>query len=1296
MATEELLLKIYDFIPKSLRTADIEDGLEILRRFLDGPQEVWRTIHQKVFSLIDTFDPDEIEDRLLQWRKDTVGLTSDLDYLTEDLSDDDLRRLVRLSMTLWRLRGGRQGIKQSLFAMTGRQALVYDWFDMRFEIGRSGLQFLRLPETDSNLLGKKSVDQIEAFDGQTSFFNQRLLTSDQNFEDIGVIGGERLYLISETPDPATRITEDFEGDAYIVGKELHEVTENAQGGNNAFGSAWTNNLGGTEALDFLVQNTDVFSGTKALRTTFENGVPTVGGEPTFFAGAGSMMQGGSVNEQQIDIRFKIPIDYPGATLSSVGTGWFAFPLIFPVVFSEGIPLPVGGLQLDLSSDTFLLFGFYIGMSAPSVPETEVPRAYVADNNWHKLTFRFDLEGTYFELLLDDGAYTFTVPVEELLPTGPFAGCVFLGLCSCEAGGATVVYDVPNIKLDLFEYGYYDPSLDNGVYTVQRRVNEHTVQIKENWLWGKTKPNHFYIIDYFSEYNTDIHLDATGELNLALVRNLLELQRAPSETFTVYLWYFLDTLEALNRWSIIMQGGGVEIKKAENGESYCELLGADSGETENSGIGTTPYLPLDGTVRGFVFESTFEFEVTQKEGSNAWFIFNAVPFDQMTTGPTMYAIAFGFNRENATGQYYVDYSLIKFLDGAYSHIWYYSPEADIALRQPQIAPGAKHLIRATVTKRTNGANEINCWIDGTRLTTGVVNAPTAVDTIDPLTVGGGCAVVNQAPYDSMLLKVYDLKFSEIPLENFVVNRTNAIELDVRVEPEPPVPPTPEYDFEDFETFTVGEEIYGQGVYGTYFNMNVYPVSGGNVFENLVCTDAEAYSLNQSAEAVIADKTLIAAQTYRHAIIVSQPLQEKIDLNRNTLTSIVAFKGNLPLDGTNIDTARFKTIFQRWSGTSLGNTVFKGVIRYNTGVDTWTARIWLADGIGGQVIAKDGTTDISEFLDGNWHLMKCEVDRDGTFARITIDDGVYVLEVTNTEFPAMLPIDEDVVAGHQLVLSSTLGDVVPSSANFFIDAWQLASEDYQETFESYPANQGIPPSGQKSFYGYWQAFGGDGSNIFTVTNEFSRPGGKQSILFDMTTPIPAGEQRFTAPSQFFDGSDYLPDEEAKFDLLKEHVRQTFWFQVPVLTSLPTPDSLNALFISALAGYVSGGGSDIARVVWCAIMSPTNVYIALTDGAFGGGSTFNKYIYGFEVFCDGNPHKVEIDFWRTTNNLLFSITVDDVLFGSIDNIEAPVMTPWSSKINVHLFQTLLNNRNGSGVWPGLGANGYFDNFKFESFDS
>lgn len=130
---EVLSLRIYDFLIKPIRTADITDGQLFLERYLQGPQEVWETIQTDIFRLLDLWDVVRIPDEFLKYLKNIVGWTPELERpITDRLDDETLRRLISLSVALWKIRGIEDAYVRSTLALVSTRMRVWNWFDLRF------------------------------------------------------------------------------------------------------------------------------------------------------------------------------------------------------------------------------------------------------------------------------------------------------------------------------------------------------------------------------------------------------------------------------------------------------------------------------------------------------------------------------------------------------------------------------------------------------------------------------------------------------------------------------------------------------------------------------------------------------------------------------------------------------------------------------------------------------------------------------------------------------------------------------------------------------------------------------------------------------------------------------------------------------------------------------------------------------------------------------------------------------------------------------------------------------------
>jgi len=132
---EELNLRIYNFILKSIRDLDQSDGNKFLERFLMGPQEVWNTTNKKIFSIKNLWNVDECPIEGLHYLKKIVGWASDLDHLTDQLDEQQLRRLIRSSVRLWKTRSTESVITDIINFMMARKSKIWNWFEMRWLTG---------------------------------------------------------------------------------------------------------------------------------------------------------------------------------------------------------------------------------------------------------------------------------------------------------------------------------------------------------------------------------------------------------------------------------------------------------------------------------------------------------------------------------------------------------------------------------------------------------------------------------------------------------------------------------------------------------------------------------------------------------------------------------------------------------------------------------------------------------------------------------------------------------------------------------------------------------------------------------------------------------------------------------------------------------------------------------------------------------------------------------------------------------------------------------------------------------
>lgn len=127
-----LLLDMYAFLIKPIRDQDKQEGNEFLRRFLQGGQSVWQTTVEKIESIKDLWSITECPDDLLQYLKRIVGWTPDLDGITDGLDAATLRRLIAVSVPMWKKRSTETSIVDAINLLTSRRSRVWSWFDLRW------------------------------------------------------------------------------------------------------------------------------------------------------------------------------------------------------------------------------------------------------------------------------------------------------------------------------------------------------------------------------------------------------------------------------------------------------------------------------------------------------------------------------------------------------------------------------------------------------------------------------------------------------------------------------------------------------------------------------------------------------------------------------------------------------------------------------------------------------------------------------------------------------------------------------------------------------------------------------------------------------------------------------------------------------------------------------------------------------------------------------------------------------------------------------------------------------------
>jgi len=125
-------LSIYDLIIKPIRDQDRQEGLLFLQRLLQGAQEVWQDITSKIDSIKDLWSVDDCPDGFLQYLKWIVGWTKELDHITKNLDAATLRRLISVSVPMWKRRSTETSIIDLLSTLVPARSRIWSWFELRW------------------------------------------------------------------------------------------------------------------------------------------------------------------------------------------------------------------------------------------------------------------------------------------------------------------------------------------------------------------------------------------------------------------------------------------------------------------------------------------------------------------------------------------------------------------------------------------------------------------------------------------------------------------------------------------------------------------------------------------------------------------------------------------------------------------------------------------------------------------------------------------------------------------------------------------------------------------------------------------------------------------------------------------------------------------------------------------------------------------------------------------------------------------------------------------------------------
>lgn len=134
---EEFPHDIYSLILSSIRDLDRKDK-NLIYRFIQRMNVEWESIHWKILSLTDLLSPDYCPIEFLDYLRNNVGITSDLDYLWGKLDTSKKRKFIKFFIRFVFKRGTTNGILTMVRTMLGIDVYLKDYFGYRWLI--SGIE----------------------------------------------------------------------------------------------------------------------------------------------------------------------------------------------------------------------------------------------------------------------------------------------------------------------------------------------------------------------------------------------------------------------------------------------------------------------------------------------------------------------------------------------------------------------------------------------------------------------------------------------------------------------------------------------------------------------------------------------------------------------------------------------------------------------------------------------------------------------------------------------------------------------------------------------------------------------------------------------------------------------------------------------------------------------------------------------------------------------------------------------------------------------------------------------------
>ena len=189
--------EMYKFLHRPIRDRDQQEGRQFVERYMLAPQRQFEQAFLNLQKLFTLWVPETTpQPRFL---KDIVGFTKELDNITDDITDQDLRKLIALAVALWKEKGLDLGYEDIIRLFTGSATRVLDWFCFRFIVDEQAFG----EEQGANDPWFISVPGIFKSDPGTSTVG--LYTFEQNFNDRsqnrnhGIVHGPGYYFYPTGP-----------------------------------------------------------------------------------------------------------------------------------------------------------------------------------------------------------------------------------------------------------------------------------------------------------------------------------------------------------------------------------------------------------------------------------------------------------------------------------------------------------------------------------------------------------------------------------------------------------------------------------------------------------------------------------------------------------------------------------------------------------------------------------------------------------------------------------------------------------------------------------------------------------------------------------------------------------------------------------------------------------------------------------------------------------------------------------------------------------------------------------------